>query len=96
MARVAIDEGDLGVAEERLREILVGLQGSPDEYAAGAIFELAGALAAQRGKHERALRLAAAGEAQRLAVGMTDQGEFGEWLDRMLEPSSRRCLVLVG
>jgi tetratricopeptide (TPR) repeat protein len=89
MTRVLIDEGDYATAQTRLHEILTGLRGSPDEWAAGAILELAGALAAQQGHPERALRLAAAGEAQRLAAGMTEQGEFGGWLARMLDPARK-------
>ena len=47
MTRVALDQGDYASAQRWLHEILMGLRGSADEWAAGAVFELAGALAAQ-------------------------------------------------
>jgi hypothetical protein len=92
MAKAALDEGDHWRARHYVRALVGRLRGSPDEWAAGAIIELAAAAAASAGEAERALRLAAAGKAQRLAAGMTEQGAFGHWLEGMLE-GARRALT---
>jgi hypothetical protein len=98
LAQVAIDQGALREATDLLREVAGMARRMGDAGALGPVVELCGAVEAQRvgaplgahrGDARRALRLAGAGRAARLAVGFTGTPRENAWVEGLLAPARR-------
>jgi hypothetical protein len=98
LAQVAVDQGALSEARGLLRGVVGTARRMGEPRALGPVVELFGAVEAQRvgatpgadgGAARRALRLASAGRAARLAVGFTFQPREQAWIERLLAPARR-------